>query len=64
MLEEAKKELEKIEYQNRTWKSKFIREQSIWDDIAEEINDCTGKKQKFWSLVMDLYHQKYTKSLS
>jgi hypothetical protein len=59
MLEQAKKELEKIEYQNRTWNNKFIREQSIWDEIAMQINSYTGKKQKVWCLVMDLYHKKY-----
>jgi hypothetical protein len=59
MLEQAKKELEKIEYQNRTWNSKFIREQAIWDEIAMQINSYTGEKQKGWRLVMDLYHKKY-----
>jgi hypothetical protein len=59
MLEDAQKELEKIEYQKRSWNSKFIREQAIWDEIAMQINSYTGKKQKFWCLVMELYHKKY-----
>ena len=58
-LEQAKNELEKIEYQNRTWDSKFMREQSIWDEIAMQINSSTGEKKKHWSLVMDLYKEKY-----
>ena len=60
MKEEAKKELEKIEYQKRTWNSKFIREQCIWDEIAMQINSYTGEKKKYWCLVMDLYHEKYS----
>ena len=58
MIEEAKKELEKIEYRNRTWNSKFMREQAIWDEIAMQINSYTGEKQKYWCLVMDLYKEK------
>jgi hypothetical protein len=59
IIEEAKKALAEIEFNNRTWKSDFARVQEIWENIAEEINSCTGKKQKFWGLVMDLYKEKY-----
>jgi hypothetical protein len=59
MLEDAKKELEKIEYRNRTFKSKVFREQSILMDIIMEINSHTGKKQQFWGKVRDLYDAKY-----
>ena len=60
IIEKAKKELQEIEYQNRTWESKFIKERSIWDDIAIQICSHTGEEQKHWCLVMDLYHQKYS----
>jgi hypothetical protein len=59
MLEQAKKELKKIEYQKRTWDSKFMREQAIWDEIAMQINSYTGKNKEYWCLVMDLYKAKY-----
>ena len=58
-IEEAKKALAEIEYKKRTWKSDFMRKMDIWESIAIEINSCKGKKQKFWGLVMDLYHEKY-----
>jgi hypothetical protein len=57
-----KEELEKIEHQKRTINSQFIRELYIWEEIAMQINSYKGKKQKHWFLVMDLYHQKYSKS--
>jgi hypothetical protein len=60
IIEKAKKELQEIEYQNRTWESKFMKQQSIWDEIAMQINSYTGEEQKYWGLVMDLYHQKYS----
>ncbi len=56
---EAKKELERIEYQKRTWNSKFMREQAIWDEIAMQINSNKGDELKHWCLVMDLYQEKY-----
>lgn len=59
MLEDAQKELEKIEYLQRTWDSEFMRQQAIWEKIVIKINSHTGEKQKFWELVMDLYHKKY-----
>jgi hypothetical protein len=59
LLEQAKKELEKIEYKKRTWKSDLMREMDIWECIACEINSYTGKKQKYWLLVMDLFNEKY-----
>jgi hypothetical protein len=59
IVEEAKKVLAEIEYKNRTWKSDFARVQSIFENIAMEINSCNSKKQKFWCLVMDLYREKY-----
>jgi hypothetical protein len=52
-------ELEKIEIQKQSWKSKFMREHEIWEAIAMQINSYSGKKQKFWCTVMDLYHKKY-----
>jgi len=58
-MEQEKKELERIEYQKRTWNSEFIREQAIWDEIAMQINSYTGKKQEYWCRVMDLYKKKY-----
>ena len=59
--ERAQAELERIEYKNRTWKSKFIREQSIWDEIAMQINSYKGKEHDYWCMVMRLYHKKYSK---
>jgi len=59
IIEEAKKALAEIEYKKRTWKSDLMRKMDIWQSIAEEINSCKGKKQKFWGLVMDLYKEKY-----
>jgi hypothetical protein len=58
-MEAEQKELEKIEYQKRTWKSKFAREMQIWEAIAMEINSTTGKEQDYWCRVMDLYKKKY-----
>ncbi len=58
-MEQEQKELEKIEYQKRTWKSKIAREMEIWEVIAMEINSTTGKKQEYWCRVMDLYKKKY-----
>ncbi len=59
-MEEEKKELERIEYKKRTWKSKFAREMEIWEEIAMQINSYTGKKRKYWCRVMDLYKEKYS----
>jgi hypothetical protein len=61
MYQNAQKELEKLEYQNRTWNSKFFKELQIWEEIAININSHTGQNQKFWVLVMELYHKKYKK---
>jgi hypothetical protein len=58
-MEEERKELERIEYQKRTWNSKFMREKAICDEIAMQINSYTGKKQDYWGRVMDLYKEKY-----
>tara|TARA_R110000772_G_scaffold268551_1_gene396064 strand:+ start:3024 stop:3200 length:177 start_codon:yes stop_codon:yes gene_type:complete len=58
-MEEERKELESIEHQKRTYKSKFMREQAIWDEIAMNINGYKGKKQKYWCRVMELYNKKY-----
>jgi hypothetical protein len=63
-MSEEKKELERIEHKNRTWRSKFAREMEIWEEIAMQINGYTGKKQKYWCRVMDLYHEKYRKQLN
>jgi len=51
--------LERIERKNRSWRSKFAREHSIWEEIAVQINSYTGEKQKYWERVMDLYRAKY-----
>jgi hypothetical protein len=64
MIEEAKKKLEKLEYKNRTWHSEWMRQQSIWDEIAMNINEASIDKDdkeavKFWCLVMDLFKEKY-----
>jgi hypothetical protein len=59
MENNIKKELEKIEYKKRTWNFKFAREREIWLEIANNINGCKGKEQKYWLDVMDLYHKKY-----
>jgi hypothetical protein len=58
-MQAEQKELEKIEYQKRTWNSKFMRELAIFEGIAIQINSHTGKKQKYWCRVMDLYNKKY-----
>lgn len=58
-MEQEQKELEKIEYKKRTWKSKIAREMEIWEAISMEINSTTGKKQEYWCRVMDLYKKKY-----
>jgi hypothetical protein len=57
----AQEELESIEYQKRTWKSKVFREMEIWEEIAMQLNSTEGEEHKHWSLVMDLYHEKYRK---
>jgi hypothetical protein len=46
-MQQEQKELEKIEYQKRTWKSKFAREMEIWEAISIEINSTTGKEQDY-----------------
>ena len=58
-MESEKKELERIEHKNRTWRNQFMKEQSIFDEISMQINSCTGKEQKYWCRVMDLFKQKY-----
>jgi len=58
-MEEERKELERIEHQKRTWKSKIYRNMEIWKEIAMQINSNTGKKRKYWNRVMDLYNEKY-----
>jgi len=64
MLEKAKKELERLEYKNRTWNSEWMRQQSISDEIAMNINGAVITKEdkeevKLWCLVMDLFNEKY-----
>ena len=39
--DKAKKELQRIEYKNRTWIDDFSRKRSIWDEIA--LNFCSSK---------------------
>ncbi len=58
-LELEKRELEKIEFKNRTWRNKFSRELYIWEEIAEKVNSYKGKERKYWCRVMDLYNAKY-----
>jgi hypothetical protein len=61
MLIEAKKELKRIEHDKRTWKSKFIREQEIWDEIAIQVcSNYEGWEKAYWDLVAELYHKKYS----
>lgn len=57
-MTQEQKELKKIEHTKRTWRSKFMREQAIWDEIAMQINSSTGKKKEDWCRVMDLYKKK------
>jgi hypothetical protein len=57
----AQEELESIEYQKRTWKSKVFREMEIWQEIAMQLNSTEGEEHKHWILVMDLYNEKYRK---
>jgi len=61
MNDKAKKELERIEYKNRTWINDLSRKQSIWDEIALNFCSSKGNDLKYWGLVMDLYHEKYRK---
>jgi len=58
-MKQEKIELERIEQENTTWKNQFMKEQSIWDYIAMQINSHAGEKKKYWCRVMDLYHKKY-----
>ena len=58
-MEEEKKELERIEYKKRTWKSEFARKMEIWEEIAMNINSYSGNKKDYWCRVMDLYNEKY-----
>ena len=59
MRELAQIELEKIEEDNKVFKSDFARIIAIFEDIAMQLNSTKGKEYKLWSLVMDLYHEKY-----
>jgi len=56
-------EFKKIENNYKFCKSKFMKELSIWEEIAMQINSYNGKKQKFWIKVMNLYHKKYTQKI-
>jgi hypothetical protein len=60
-MENEQRELEEIEYRNRTWKNEFLREHSIWEQIAMQINsnEHTDEERAYWGRVMDLYHKKY-----
>jgi hypothetical protein len=60
----AQEELESIEYQKRTWNSKVFREREMWEEIAMQLNSTKGEEHKHWSLVMDLYHEKYRQNES
>jgi hypothetical protein len=53
------KAFEEIEKMNETWKSEWMKRQSIWDYITMQINSYTGEKQNFWIRVMDLFKLKY-----
>jgi hypothetical protein len=56
---QANVEFEKIEYQYSHIYTEFKRKMSIWESIAEEINDSKGTQKKVWHKVMDLYNKKY-----
>lgn len=52
-------ELQKILYKNLSWKSDFLRELSIMDEILMNINSCEGEEQDFWFRVKKLYIKEY-----
>ena len=58
-MTDEQKALQEIESQSESWKSKWMKEQWIFDEIAMEINSHTGKDREFWGRVMDLYKNKY-----
>lgn len=60
ILDKAKKKLASIEKYYKGCKSEFGRIESIWGNIVQELNDCrTEEDERFWELVVDLYHKKY-----
>lgn len=60
----AEKNLLKLENKFSKTKNKFIREHQIWMEIAMELNSHhTGKKKEVWGIIMDLYLEKYPRSL-
>jgi hypothetical protein len=60
-IAKAKKTLKEIEFECRTWETEFVRNHAVWEQIAMELNsNLTRQEKKFWSLVMDLYHYKYS----
>ena len=56
---EAKLELERIEFKNKSWKSQFSKEMNMMMEIIGQINSTKGKEKKQWGEVMDLFRAKY-----
>lgn len=59
---DPKLEFDRIEEdirKNPEWESETIITHQIWMEIVMELNSHTGKKQEFWSSVMDEYRKKY-----
>lgn len=52
--------LKNIENNTPLRRSEFSRSLEIWEYIAEQINNTTGEKYKFWVQVMDLHNKKDT----
>ena len=57
-MENKLEELKRIENKYKTIKSDFIRNQSIWDEIASNINSYKGEKQKYWIDIMNIHLKK------
>ena len=56
---EAKLELERIEFKNKSWKSQFSKEMNMMMEIIGQINSTKGKEKKHWEEVIDLFRAKY-----
>lgn len=60
-IAKAKKTLKEIEFDFRTIERDSFRILEIWEFIAMQINsNLPNDQRKFWKLVMDLYHYKYS----
>ena len=60
MIEEAKKELKKIEYKYKKYSNKFTRQKYVFEDIALKIDSNSGDKKKLFIEVRKLYSKKMT----